>query len=64
MIITEWILAICSIISVPISIWAVIATKNNTRYIKKIELKIGGGITMNKNVLNGPGTLLHIGDKK
>lgn len=55
MITPEWISAIAAVISLFISIWAIVS-------VKRVERKIG--IRMEGNKLHGSGTFVHIGDKK
>ncbi len=58
----EWISAVAVIISLPISIWAILSVRKNSKNIKKITQKLG--IKMEGNTIIGSGTMVHIGDKK
>jgi hypothetical protein len=52
----EWISAIAAVISVPISIWAILSSKRNSNNIKQITEKFN--IIMKDNTLIGRATLL------
>ena len=58
----EWISAIVAVISLPISIWAIVASRKNSKSIKQVASKIG--IEMKGNTIVGGGTMIHFGDKK
>ena len=55
MITAEWVTAIAAVISLFISVWAIVS-------VKLVERKID--IQMEGNELHGSGTFVHIGDKK
>lgn len=54
--------AIAAIISLPISIWAIRSSKRNEKQIKIIDQRVG--ITMNGNIHQGSGKMVHIENKK
>ncbi len=58
----EWVSAVAAVISVPISIWAIISARSNSKKIKNISQRFG--IVMDNNTIIGSGTAVHIGDKK
>jgi hypothetical protein len=65
MITPEWLSAIAAVISIPISIWAVVKSNRNKNYIKKIEQKIIDNTNASGNVIAArDGNTIGIGNRK
>ena len=65
MITAEWISAIAAIISIPISIWAIVNSNRNKNYIKKIEQRIINNTNIGGNVIAArDGNTIGIGNGK
>jgi len=64
MITAEWLSAIAAIISIPISIWAIIISSKNARSIKKVEQQMNNNIGGGNVIAMRDGNTFGIGNRK